>query len=413
VKPNAAHRQSLSKPSSRRYSYQRVLDNRKHPIRGLWRRNGKFVARITVEETNGRKTLRWVGLEAETPAQAQAKFQELRVERQENRLRHIGLSPTFRDFYKVHYLPALEASGKRPETLVTEKSHYKRWLAALGHLRLDKVRPTHVQTVLNELRLVRSPRTCNLALVCLRNVLKAAKRDGYLKVMPTAEIAWQRVDKKARRLFTLAEIKKVCEAGLQPLFCEGRLAREGETGQPLKNVIQLSDFLLFLAYSGAREQEALRIRWDDVHFGRKMLTIGADGDTKNREARHVDLNGPLESHLRGMHERRAQDSEWVFPSPQRGDEDEHARSFRESLRLARQVAGFGGFGFHDCRHHFISYAVMSGIDFMTIARWVGHKDGGVLIGKVYGHLSNEHAQSQAARLQFGPALVTKPTKAAR
>jgi integrase len=66
------------------------------------------------------------------------------------------------------------------------------------------------------------------------------------------------------------------------------------------------------------------------------------------------------------------------------------------------------FGFHDCRHHFISYAVMSGIDYMTIARWVGHKDGGILIGKVYGHLSNEHAQLQATRMNFGPAIVTLP-----
>src|ERR1035441_3644261 len=33
--------------------------------------------------------------------------------------------------------------------------------------------------------------------------------------------------------------------------------------------------------------------------------------------------------------------------------------------------------------------VMSGIDFMTIAKWVGHKDGGVLVGKVHGHLSSE------------------------
>jgi hypothetical protein len=39
---------------------------------------------------------------------------------------------------------------------------------------------------------------------------------------------------------------------------------------------------------------------------------------------------------------------------------------------------------------------------------VGHKDGGILIGKVYGHLSNEHAQAQAARLNFGPAIVTTP-----
>jgi len=53
---------------------------------------------------------------------------------------------------------------------------------------------------------------------------------------------------------------------------------------------------------------------------------------------------------------------------------------------------------------------MSGIDFMTIARWVGHKDGGILIGKVYGHLSNEHAQAQAARMNFGsvPTEFLKP-----
>jgi hypothetical protein len=38
---------------------------------------------------------------------------------------------------------------------------------------------------------------------------------------------------------------------------------------------------------------------------------------------------------------------------------------------------------------------------MTIARWVGHKDGGVLIGKVYGHLNDEHAKKMAARLVFG------------
>jgi len=44
-------------------------------------------------------------------------------------------------------------------------------------------------------------------------------------------------------------------------------------------------------------------------------------------------------------------------------------------------------------------------------QWVGHKDGGILIGKVYGHLSNEHAQAQAARMNFGPAIVTLPQSA--
>jgi hypothetical protein len=49
---------TLSKPvsssSSRRHKYTKVLDNRKHPIRGPWRRNGSFYARITVEDDCGR-----------------------------------------------------------------------------------------------------------------------------------------------------------------------------------------------------------------------------------------------------------------------------------------------------------------------------------------------------------------------
>lgn len=74
----------------------------------------------------------------------------------------------------------------------------------------------------------------------------------------------------------------------------------------------------------------------------------------------------------------------------------------ESLRLARTAAGMPGFGFHDCRQFFISMCVMSGTDYMTSARWVGHRDCGVLIGKVYGHLNDAHVKRQAARINFNP-----------
>jgi len=374
---------------SRRHKYTKVLDNRKHPIRGLWRRNGNFLARISVEDEAGRKQVRWVPLAAKSAAEAQEEFRKLMVERTENRLRHIGRSPDFAEYLDTTYLPLLAGSGKKPATIMTERAHYKRWRESLGHLRLDKIRPSHIQETLNKLRARRSPRTCNLSLVCLRHVLKAAKRDGYLKTLPSVDIAWQRTEQKSRRLYSMADIELICEAGLKAT----------------KNGQQLADYLRFLAFTGAREQEALHVRWADVDFDRnKLVCIGADADTKNREARHVDFNPALETHLRAMWQRRAPDSQWLFPSPQRGDRDEHAKTFRESLKLARAAAGLNGFGFHDCRHHFVSLAVMSGIDYMTIARWVGHKDGGVLIGKVYGHLSNEHAQLQAARLNFGPAV---------
>jgi integrase len=132
-------------------------------------------------------------------------------------------------------------------------------------------------------------------------------------------------------------------------------------------------------------------------------TIGIER-LKNREARTVDFNPKLKAHLVAMQKRRDPDLQWLFPSPQRGEKDIPAKSFRESLDMVRAKAELPNFGFHDLRHHFISMCVMSGIDFMTIAAWVGHKDGGVLIGKVYGHLANEHRKAMADKLNFGPVV---------
>jgi integrase len=173
-----------------------------------------------------------------------------------------------------------------------------------------------------------------------------------------------------------------------------------------KNGREFLDYVLLMAYSGARRNEALRLKWSAVDWQNGQLTVGADGLNKGREIRVVDLNQKLKEHLQEMSKRRAPDSEFLFPSPQRGEKDMHAKTFMESLRLAREKSDLANFNFHDCRHFFISYCVMSGIDYMTIARWVGHKDGGVLIGKVYGHLNNEHAKTQAARLQFSPVLMS-------
>ena len=42
---------------------------------------------------------------------------------------------------------------------------------------------------------------------------------------------------------------------------------------------------------------------------------------------------------------------------------------------------------------------------MTIAAWLGHKDGGILVGKVYGHLLDEHRSKAAKQVRFGLAVV--------
>jgi len=284
---------------------------------------------------------------------------------------------------------------KRPGTLENERQAIGRWRDYLGHVRIDQLATPAITAYLDKrlkggifcgrkLQPV-SERTANLDLMMLRNVLKAAMDDGHLRELQRMKMLDEAPPPK-RDLITPAEFDSLIEA-----------ARNGCK----KNGEQLADYLRFLAFSGAREQEALRIKWADVDFERERITIGADRLTKNWESRTVEFNPQLGALLREMRVRRAPDCAWLFPSPRRGSRDEHARSFRESLKIARKAGGLEWVGFHDLRHYFCSVCVMAGIDFMTIAAWLGHKDGGILVGKVYGHLLDEHRSKAAKLVRFG------------
>jgi len=376
---------------SRGATYQKVFDGRKQPIRGLWVRNGQFYARLTVEDATGRKSTIRKRLEgAQTVPQAQKALAALLGKRDRNSLPVLKLTPKLADYTKTYFAHyELVKDAKRPATIAKEKGALNLWTAHMGETRLDRVTKAQINAFIAKRQGAGiSGRTVNLDVIALRNVLNMAIDDGWLKYLPTENLRPLKWTATKRSLVTAADIDRLCVAALANS----------------KNGRQLADYLRLMAFTGARRNEALRLRWAEVNFERSQITIGADGLAKNYEARTVDFYPKLEAHLKEMFARRQPDSQFLFPSPQRGDKDASAKTFMESLRLARTAAGLPAFGFHDCRHFFISFCVMSGIDFMTIARWVGHKDGGVLIGKVYGHLSNEHAKQQAQRITFEPQV---------
>jgi integrase len=137
-----------------------------------------------------------------------------------------------------------------------------------------------------------------------------------------------------------------------------------------------------------------------VDLWNQQVTIGADADTKNSKHRIVNFTPELKELLHEMNETRAPDSSFLFPSPQRGERDIAAKTLRESFKLVRKEAGLPHVGFHDFRHFFASQCVMAGIDFMTVAHWLGHSDGGILVGRVYGHLADEHKRRMADGLSI-------------
>jgi hypothetical protein len=162
--------------------YQKVFDSRKRRVRGLWQRNGACFANLTLTDDLGRKTSRWVKLAGASFTEAKDDYDRLRVERQDDRLRPLGLSPTLRDYIIDSYRPQSATSGKRASSLEKETSYLRRWSDKIGHLRLNKIRAHHLNKCLTELAGASySGRTINLFLIAIRAVLKAALRDGHLK----------------------------------------------------------------------------------------------------------------------------------------------------------------------------------------------------------------------------------------
>jgi len=369
-------------------------------VPGLYTRNGRYYALLWADTGNGKKAPRRMPLldEEQQPIRAlQAAKQALEIkrhERRQNKLPTAGRKPSLRGYCAVYFEKAT-VQRKRVGTINNERQALARWCDHMGHVRLDQI-STPLITGFIDKRLKGgifcgrrldpvSERTANLDCLMLRNVLHAAMDDGLLCELPKIK-KLEEAPAPKRRLLMPEEFDQLIEAARSACA---------------KNGNQLADYLQFLAFSGSREKEALRIGVADVDFERQRVTIGGDGLSKNWESRTVEFSSNLAALLTDMFSRRPPDSSWLFPSPQRGKHDAHTKSFRESLKLARKAAGLEWLGFHDLRHYFCSMCVMARIDFMTIAAWLGHKDGGILVGKVYGHLLDEHRRRAAKQLHFG------------
>src|SRR5208282_4808983 len=80
------------------------------------------------------------------------------------------------------------------------------------------------------------------------------------------------------------------------------------------------------------------------------------------------------------------------------------RKFNRSLKRACKKLGLFHLTHHDLRHLFATRCIESGVDIPTVAKWLGHKDGGVLAMQTYGHLRDKHSADMALKVVFAEAL---------
>ena len=265
---------------------------------------------------------------------------------QTNTLPTLARTPKFNE-YSARYTDFILGSGqgtKSWERWRKKKRILKRWNKLYRRVASrPQIKRVHVNRFI-ESRLkendVSSWRTINLDVIVLRVVSQRnALSDGLIQRLPMEGLRPLKTSTKKRSLFTSADLDKLCQTAF-----ETKQNKQGTDVPVTENAQEFVDYIRVLAYSGARRNEALGIRWDDVDFGnnqlfiRRQITERGIEDLKNRDARVVDFNPKLKAHLLDMKARSHDVSQWLFPSPQRGEKDIPAKTFRESLVLVRERA---------------------------------------------------------------------------
>jgi integrase len=297
---------------------------------------------------------------------------------------------------------SLEASERKRNTKVMYAGVARTHVlpSSLGRLPLDRVRPSHVEGWVVELRrkgLAES--TIRSAYTILRAVLDTAVRDGALASNPAAAVRRPRVTIKEAPHLTPVQVATLLQAA------------RGTRYAPL--------FALLL-YTGLRRGEALALQWSDVDLERHTLRVrgtlsrvdGALVVTEPKTAkskRFVPISTPAEALLRAVHaaqeaERRWAGTAWrqtgfVFTT-ELGEPCDPRNAFR-ALRVAATKAGLPHAGLHTLRHSAASVMITGGVPLKVVSEILGHSSIAIT-GDIYGHVSPDVAR-QAIDL-LGDAL---------
>ncbi len=258
---------------------------------------------------------------------------------------------------------ALEYSRLHKRSYRQDQYRMKRLLEWFGPRPADSITPEEIEQRFAGQNW--KPATVNRCRALLSLTYRIAIRSGKVRENP-ARLVPHRLEDNARLRF----LDKNEEAVLRAKIRELCPAREPEFDLAL--------------YTGMRRGEQYGLCWEDVDFGRRMLTIPR---SKNGAMRHVPLNATA---LHALAELRTRNGDLDFVCG-------GSRSPRHWFEPAVEAAKLASFTWHCLRHTFASRLVMAGVDIRTVAELLGHKT--LAMTMRYAHLAPDHQRAAVERLE--------------
>ncbi len=235
----------------------------------------------------------------------------------------------------------------------------------IGGVRLAKLRPTHVQGLHAALlRNSVSPRMRQLVHAVLSRALKQAVRMGTIPVNPCNAVDRPRVPRREMTALDANQVRKLFDAA---------------RGDPLEALYVTA------VGTGARLGELLGLKWADIDFDAKTISIQRTlldlngrievGEPKTaRSRRRIDLPDfvvtALESH-RLRSPAQPHPMAWVF-SDANGGPLRKCNLMRRSFHPLLEKAGLPRIRFHDLRHTAASLLFAEGVHPKVVQERLGH-----------------------------------------
>lgn len=144
--------------------------------------------------------------------------------------------------------------------------------------------------------------------------------------------------------------------------------------------------------TGARQAEIMSLRWSQINFARRVITLEK---TKNGEIRCLPLVGEAFDLLQARGKVRDLKNDRIFPPTARARKAEYL-DLRQPWEAALKAAGIADFHWHDLRHTAASYLAMSGVSSVELAKVLGHRT--LAMVARYSHLSDEHIVTTGEKL---------------
>ena len=144
--------------------------------------------------------------------------------------------------------------------------------------------------------------------------------------------------------------------------------------------------------TGARQSEIMTLRYSQIDFNRKVITLH---DTKNGDKRALPLVGSAFTLLQERAKVRSLTDDRIFP-PTRLAKKSDCLDLRQPWEKVLKAANITDFHWHDLRHTAASYLAMSGVSLVEISKILGHRT--MQMVSRYSHLSEGHIVATGEKL---------------